>query len=287
MALQGEFQVHFHFMETVVLKPGYVQKPNKDSGALEMVLVVEDSPTKIVLQHLLVVGQDQVIKHWREDWNFEASERFEFVSDQSWRVKPIKKELVSGHWTQCVFEVSDAPRYCGTGKFNHKYGVSTWTSDRTWRPLPRRDYTVREDYNAINAENRITVTPSGWTHEQDNTKTVRNGEVTHEILVREFGFNDYRSIQGADFTAAYRQWEQTKVFWARVRAQWQAQLMTEGVHLRAGVRDTALMEALDQLSKKEETVAESEIASLLRAHVLAPKAGAQISQTQELSAREP
>ena len=120
--------------------------------------------------------------------------------------------------------MSDAPRYCGTGKWNHKYGVSTWTSDRSWRPLPRREYTQRSDYNAINAENRHTVTPNGWTHEQDNTKTIRDGQQTAEILVREFGFNDYRNIEQFDFTPATDYWARTSAYWARVRDAWASRL---------------------------------------------------------------
>ena len=44
---------------------------------------------------------------------------------------------------------------------------------------------------------KSTITANGWTHEQDNTKTVRDGRETRETLVREFGFNDYRNITGS------------------------------------------------------------------------------------------
>ena len=112
------------------------------------------------------------------------------------------------------------PDIAARAKWNHKYGVSTWTSDRTWRPLPRREYTTREDYNALNVENRHTVTPHGWTHEQDNTKTVRDGERTVNTLVREFGFNDYRNIKGFSFQPAYEYWSKTSDYWAQVRDAW-------------------------------------------------------------------
>jgi len=224
LAMQGEYRVDFHFQETVPLKAGYEQKDNKNSGGYEVVFVVEDTPDSIVLQHLLVMPGGHVIKHWRQDWVYEAKERFEFAADQTWDVQPLDPELTGGAWTQCVFEVSDAPRYCGTGKWNHRYGVSTWTSDRSWRPLPRREYTTRDDYNAINAENRHTVTPHGWTHEQDNTKTVRDGRSTVETLVREFGFNDYRSIEGYDFDPARTYWGKTREYWAEVRAAWERRL---------------------------------------------------------------
>ena len=221
LSMQGEYEVGFHFQETVVLKDGYTIKEPKDVGAFETVIVVKDEPNHIVLQHILVSeGSNRVIKHWRQDWFYEAKERFEFSSDQTWKRVALDDDKTKGAWTQCVYEVSDAPRYCGTGRFNHKYGVATWTSDRTWRPLPRREYTTRDDYNALNAENRHTITPNGWTHEQDNTKTIRSGEDTFETLVREFGFNDYKRTDDFDFSPAYEYWDKTSQYWAKVRSIW-------------------------------------------------------------------
>lgn len=224
LAMQGEYRVTFDFEETVELKAGYERRDRKDSGGYETVIVVEDSPERVVLQHILVAPSGHVTKHWRQDWVFEAEERFEFVAHQTWRSEPLAPEQSEGTWTQCVFEVSDAPRYCGTGRWNHRYGVSTWTSDRSWRPLPRREYTTRDDYNALNVENRHTITPRGWTHEQDNTKVVREGEATVETLVREFGFNDYRNIEGFDFSPAYDYWDETAEYWALVREAWDERL---------------------------------------------------------------
>lgn len=224
LAMQGGYRVDFNFEETVALKAGYELKDEKNSGGYEYVHVVSEEPDSIVLQHLLVAPGGGVIKHWRQDWHYEADSRFEFVADQTWETRELAPEERSGTWTQCVYEVSDAPRYCGTGTWNHRYGVSTWTSDRSWRPLPRREYTKRDDYNALNVENRHTVTPNGWTHEQDNTKAVRDGRETVETLVREFGFNDYRSIEGYDFQPAIDYWDRTQDYWAAVREAWQRRL---------------------------------------------------------------
>lgn len=224
LAMQGDYRVDFHFRETVALQAGYERRDDKNTGGFETVVVLADEPDRIVLQHILVAPGGHVVKHWRQDWTFQAPKRFEFVADQTWQVRGLDAADVEATWTQCVFEVSDAPRYCGTGRWNHGYGVSTWTSDRSWRPLPRREYIKRDDYNAMNAENRHTVTPNGWTHEQDNTKTVRDGQRTAATLVREFGFNDYRNISGYDFGPARQYWDQTAQYWSRVRAAWERRL---------------------------------------------------------------
>jgi hypothetical protein len=244
LAMRGEYIVSFDFKETVALQAGYARKPDKHSGGNEVVIVVEDTPQKIVLQHLLVSDDGaHVTKHWRQDWTYEAPQRFEFSRDQTWAVRAIPAETTRSAWTQCVYEVSDAPRYCGTGRWNHRYGVSTWTSDRSWRPLPRREYTTRSDYNAINAENRHTIVPGGWTHEQDNTKTLRGSDgATVATLTREFGFNDYRKAKGFDFGPAYRYWQKTSGYWAQVRARWDAHLAeSNGLRLKTNVDGMAMI----------------------------------------------
>jgi hypothetical protein len=279
LAMRGEYAVGFDFTETVALQAGYARKPHKRSGGNEVVIVVEDAPAKIVLQHILVSDDGQhVTKHWRQDWIYQASTRFEFSADQTWTMRALAPEQTRGAWTQCVYEVSDAPRYCGTGRWNHRYGVSTWTSDRTWRPLPRREYTTRSDYNAINAENRHTIVPGGWTHEQDNTKTVRDAEGGPvRTLVREFGFNDYRNAEGFDFGPAYRYWDKTAGYWAEVRERWDAALARGGLRLNTEVDGMALIVPLfEQAAKREagETVAEADIDAVFARWVEAAPANA-------------
>ncbi|WP_407352619.1 DUF6607 family protein [Luteimonas sp. R10] len=264
LAMQGEYDVDFSFDETVILAPDYERAPAKRSGASEVVIVVEDSPARVVLQHILVDPKSgHVTKHWRQDWMYEAPRRFEFSADQTWHVRDIPAATTRGAWTQCVYEVSDAPRYCGTGRWNHRYGVSTWTSDRSWRPLPRREYTTREDYNALNVENRHTIVPGGWTHEQDNTKTARDADGGSRTLVREFGFNDYRKGSDTDFTPAYEYWTATGDYWAKVRARWDAFLsQPPGLLLKTEVDGMALIVPLFEQAQRVQdgdAVADAEI----------------------------
>lgn len=239
LAMRGEYEVDFAFDETVVLEPGYERKPSMRSGANETVIEVENTPTRIVLQHILVDGKTgHVTKHWRQDWEYEAATRFEFSADQTWMLRELPAGLTRGAWTQCVYEVSDAPRYCGTGRWTHENGIANWTSDPTPRPLPRREYTKRKDYNVVMAINRHSIVPGGWTHEQDNTKVLRGADGAQTALVREFGFNDYIRINGGkfdefDFSPAYSYWDKTRDYWARVRGEWTARMAAgQGLHLK-------------------------------------------------------
>ena len=277
LAMAGEYRVTFDFKETVVLANDYARNKPKESGAYETVIVLADEPDRIVLQHLLVSKEGgHVTKHWRQDWFWQASSRFEFSDDQTWRVRTLPMEATQGAWTQCVYEVSDAPRYCGTGRWNHDAGVSTWTSDRTWRPLPRREYSKRDDYNALDVENRHTIVPGGWTHEQDNTKMQRHADGQSSMLVREFGFNDYiRLDEGEfDFAPAYDYWAKTQDYWARVRAEWDARLAAgQGVYLDTPVDGMPIIKATFEHAQNiidGESVSDTELRDVFDRYVKSP-----------------
>ncbi|MDE2366658.1 MAG: hypothetical protein KGM95_06970, partial [Betaproteobacteria bacterium] len=138
LAMSGEYEVQFKFDETVILMPGYERKSPKRSMGFEFVVLVEDTGRRISLQHILVMG-NTITKHWRQDWVYESPTRWVYTGNQHFELRERDPAGISGTWTQFVYEVNDAPRYSGNGKWNHRYGVSTWTSDRTWRPLPRRE----------------------------------------------------------------------------------------------------------------------------------------------------
>lgn len=278
LAMKGEYTVDFAFDETVLLQPGYERASAQRSGADEVVIVVEDTPTRVVLQHILVDAKSgHVTKHWRQDWTYQARQRFEFSADQTWTVQPIAAGETRGAWTQCVFEVSDAPRYCGTGRWTHAGGIATWTSGDSLRPLPRREYTKRSDYNVVAAVNRHTITPAGWTHEQFNTKVRRGPGGERVEIAREFGFNDYRRTTEADFGPAYRYWTATADYWAKVRARWARHLdQPPGLHLKTKIDGMAMIIPLFTQAGSIEagkTVADADIDAVF-AQWVAPAAAA-------------
>src|ERR1700755_916900 len=88
---------------------------------------------------------------------------------------------------QTVYQVEDSPRYGAVGAWTHANGVSQWTPPAEMRPLPRRDMTTRNDYDAMLAVNRHTITPIGWVQEEENSKVVLQGNA--KTIVREIGIN--------------------------------------------------------------------------------------------------
>ena len=116
-----------------------------------------------------------------------------------------------------MLQVDDSPRYAARGRWEHGDGVSTWISDETWRPLPRREFSVRKDYDVLVGTNRHTITPQGWVQEENNLKLVL---AEQRYLAREYGVARYDRIRDYDFAAGEKYYARTEPFWAEVRAAW-------------------------------------------------------------------
>lgn len=234
LAMAGEYKVTFQFQETVPIQAGYEPREPHRSGATEFVEVVEDTGEVIRLQHILVLadddgGESRVVKHWRQDWTYEDTRVNRFLGNRRWEHVSLDEADVRGLWSQAVYQVDDSPRYESVGAWTHEGGRSAWTSEPTWRPLPRREHTKRSDYDVMVAVNRHTLTPGGWVHEQDNHKLVLNerGEA-ESVLVHESGLNVYDRVDGLDFSAGRAYWEDTQAYWQDVRGMWQDVLNQEG-----------------------------------------------------------
>ncbi len=221
LAMAGNYRVGFNFQETLALHDGYELKEPYKARAEEIVRVIEDTGNFISLQHILVVGGDEKypVKHWRQDWIYEPDSLLEYKGHNLWQSRDLAENERRGAWSQSVWQVDDSPRYAGVGKWIHANGNSTWTSGESWRPLPRRDYTKRDDYDVLVAVNRHTITPTGWSHEQDNAKLVlRDGKSYY--LTRELGVNTYDKFDGFATAVADNYWRQTADYWRTVRADW-------------------------------------------------------------------
>lgn len=241
LAMQGEYAVTFDFREIVPIAPGYELAEPKLTPAREVVVVVEDSGDFIMLQHLLIVGDAAnpfIVKHWRQDWRYEPETMLAFQGFDDWTVEEIPAAEANGAWSQTVYQVDDSPRYAAIAPWSHDAdGVSTWEPPVSWRPLPRRDDTTRDDYDTIAAVNRHTVTQWGWIHEQDNSKLALDEDGQARELVREVGVNTYRRTELSNAQAARDYWSATQDYWALVRARFDA-LETDGTR-RFHIEDDA------------------------------------------------
>jgi hypothetical protein len=228
-AMAGNFRVNFDFLE-VASFVGNGDRPRPyQSWGTEKVYVDVDEPRHISLVHILdmrVVGEDgkpgesMVTKHWRQDWYYEPASVVEYQQDNRWVKRALSAAERKGQWVQQVYQVDEAPRYGGIGRWEHNAAFSTWVSGDTARPLPRREWSVRKDYSLLRGTNRHTIVPAGWLQEENNLKDTA-GAGAAPFVGREYGVARYERLKGADFSAADGYYAATREFWAVVMAQWQ------------------------------------------------------------------
>ncbi|MGJ8658001.1 MAG: DUF6607 family protein [Akkermansiaceae bacterium] len=264
LAMTGIHSVDFNFHEIYSLNKDYTIKESKYAeSAHEVVFLVEDTGTQITLQHMLQVkhgDNDAVVKHWSQIWTYEDTEILEYQGKTTWNKITLEKTNVTGTWSQLVTQTNDSPRYESYATWTHLGGISEWVSKETARPLPRREYTKRKDYDILVARNSHIIAPNGWTHEQSNKKLVKRENANH-YLALERGYNTYTKSPDFDVTAATTEWNETKEYWKEIRNFWNQNMnkndtfsyvmQTEGT----GIRE-ALRQLIDQAKEDKKLTSE-------------------------------
>lgn len=244
LAMAGEYRVGFDFLEVALFDPDATRDAPYQSWGTELIVAAAQEEDFIALQHLLVMrmvlpsgGQSEphVVRHWRQEWRWQPDSMLVYAGHLRWRPQPVDG---AGQWSQSVFQVDDSPRYASLGRWQHNDSFSTWVSGETWRPLPRREYSVRDDYQVLLGSNRHTITRNGWLQEENNLKLALDADgqprATLPLLAREYGVARYSPISGFDFSAGQAYFDATEPFWARVRAAWH-KLSASGYQLQAAV----------------------------------------------------
>ena len=265
----GCYEVKFNFAETFQYSKDSTYKASKTKydGGLEWVQLVEDQSDKIVLQHLLIVGpkdKQHIVKHWRQDWLYENTEFYMFDHNEKWNYVTVSKDKVKGQWTQKVFQVDDSPRYEGSGSWNYVDGKTYW-ENTTDAPLPRREYTTRNDYNVTVRGNRHEIVKEGWIHDQNNKKVVRSDGKKDIVLAEEKGFNSYTKVDDSKCKTAIEWWKDNDIVWAKVRKEWDTTFAkNKTLQLKGYKKDSSLYELLYGLPK---TTTQAEVSKIMSSFV--------------------
>ena len=238
LSMVGEYRVGFEFLETFGSEDNYkLDKPYQSWGT-EMVIVVKDEPNFISLQHIMMMyfkNSDgsttgpYIQKHWRQDWKYEDDKILNYKKNKIWEINEV--ENTKNTWSQTVYQVDDSPRYESFGNWVHSGSASRWVSQSTPRPLPRREFSIRDDYNLLLGLNKITVMSWGWVMEEMNEKII----VPNNFLGSEYGIARYQRISNYDFKPAYDYWDKTKDYWSIVRSKWSDVLSNKRVCLLKSV----------------------------------------------------
>jgi len=268
LAMAGTYRVTFDFLEVATYAATSKPLGPYQSWGTEKVYVDKDEAGFVSLVHILEmrlldkngkVSEPFVTKHWRQDWRYEPDAIVEYKGADRWERRPLANAERQGAWMQTVYQVDESPRYASIGRWQHSASFSTWLSADTWRPLPRREWSVRDDYQVLLGTNRHTIGPNGWIQEENNLKAVltaqRDIDTSRPYVAREYGMARYERLRDADFAAADHYYERTRSFWDRVRDTWSAAFEQQGtVTLRGPVDKLGLFmplfERADQIEAK-------------------------------------
>ncbi|MBQ0734224.1 DUF6607 family protein [Aquimarina celericrescens] len=246
----GCYEVTFKYSETFSPKEGYEKSKDYVSGGLEWAELIVDEDDKLSIQHLLIVRDSMIVKHWRQDWLYENTDVHHYFKDNLWKHTSLKREQVKGQWTQKVYQVDDSPRYSGSATWVHVDGRHYW-ENKTDAPLPRREYTKRNDYNVMVRGNKQEITNYGWVHEQDNDKVIRKDGQEDVLLAKEKGYNIYTKVEDEKCTLAKTWWKENQKFWAAVRSEWdEIYDRNTDLSLKKSVNDKRLYEFLFGMDAK-------------------------------------
>lgn len=239
----GCYTVDFEYAETFSEAKDYQYHERYKTGGLEWIFVDEENEDKVVLQHLLVINDSMIIKHWRQDWLYENREILVYEKNLEWRKEEIPSDEIEGTWTQKVYQVDDSPRYDGYAHWLNVDGKTYWES-QVFAPLPRREYTKRSDYNVMLRNNKHKITEYGHLHELDNAKIIRTEE-KDSVLVLEKGHNTYRKVEDSHCQAAKDWWLKNRRYWVDVRAVWEEIISEEKfINIQWKVDDKKLWQEL-------------------------------------------
>lgn len=225
----GCFEVEFKYAETFAYSEDYEFHEPFQAHALELVVLEEETPTKMVMQHILVINDTFFIKHWRQDWEYQANHLFSFRGDETWETSLMTVDQSGGQWSQEVYGVYDQPRYAGTATWFLADGKKIWVNTAD-APLPRREYKKRKDYQIMRRTNSLHIKDWGWIHEQDNEKVVIHEDRTEKIIVEEKGKNTYTRVDAKRCQKGAEWWEKNKKNWKAVRQVWDEVLLEPGTY---------------------------------------------------------
>ncbi len=237
-ARTGCFLVDYSFVETEALMPGYTKDgrvfdANKDKSVKEWIFAEDLSPTRIRLQHVMMISElsgklmeDSLLKHSGEDWQYNAPFLYDYAGSHTWDVKSLKD--MPGVWTRRITNLDDGLRYQCAAAWKTDTAYPEWSCESP-APLPLRETRDmhRQDYNLLDRTSRIVVYDNNWLEREANTKLLdENG--TKTPLAKEVGKNWYVRLPDSECSAAQEFVKPRLAFWNIVREAWDEVLTGDG-----------------------------------------------------------
>ena len=255
----GCYEVTFKFAETFNYSKDstYTPSKNKIAYAVEWIDLTYIDKNNLIIQHILQMGKDSnayIMKHWRQDWNYQNREFLIYDHNNIWNKLEANYNSTKRQWTQKVFQVDDSPRYEGSASWAYIDDKIFWENNVD-APLPRRERSIRSDYNVLNRGNRIEITNEGWIHKQNNQKILRSDTANDVLIASEYGINSYVKINNERCKYAKIWWNKKSEKWKIVRKEWELVFeQNDTISLKPNHEDKPLWEYLfsDEYSNQNE-----------------------------------
>ena len=230
--MAGCYLVDYSYTETESLKEGYVRDGrvydvNKNKSFKELIYVIEDSPTKIRLQHVLfgvqldgAIMEGSQLRHQAEDWEYAADFAYDFVRPANWVVRDLRSQRTA--WLRKITNLDDGLRYQCSAPWNTENAYPEWTCSN-YAPIPGRETRDmgRKDYNTLQRTTRIVNYGNSWLERQNNIKTIHDlATDVRTPLAKEEGKNWYVRLPDSECEVVVPYVKAHTPFWNLLQETW-------------------------------------------------------------------
>jgi hypothetical protein len=179
LGMAGCYDVTYRFYED-----GKRDHFNEDYGLStsikELISIVEDEPAGLTLQHSSINSEGELVPHWHEEWRY---------SDAGWR---------QSVYSSTPEDNSRQQRYTCTAPWS----LNRWQCHAGRAVKPFRDDGapfgfLRTDYDWLDRDNTLLVTPEGWIQSEHNRKLDKHGR----LVSYEIGLITYQRLDEAECQA--------------------------------------------------------------------------------------
>ncbi len=245
--LTGCYHIDYEDTETFSPSSNYEFHERYKEKGLEWIFVEKQTEKEITLQHLLILPSGKIVKHWRQHWAYEDDTLYVYEGDNQWSY--VKLEESIGRWTQATYQVDGGPRYECSAPWISWGEISYWECESP-SPLPRREFSVRSDYNILMRKNRHEITSFGHVHSHDGSKINRTS-LGDMIIAYEKGRNTYTRTEESVCAVAKEWWKKNERYWTRVHKAWDdIYAINKDFSIKKEVDGTTLMKTLFDLNDK-------------------------------------
>ncbi|MBB3192581.1 DUF6607 family protein [Halomonas cerina] len=187
--LAGCFEVTYRFAEDGV-HDIFSEEYGLEEGLLEWLALETLSETAYRLTHMSVL-ENRVMPHFHEIWRY-------LPDEEGWQHEV---------WSRSAANPAKELRYTCSASWVH----NTWSCHAGKAEKPFRDSGApfgfdRTDYDYLDRDNTLLVTPEGWIHAQHNLKKRESGEV----VAHELGWITYRRVDDQRCASAHEWLQQQR-----------------------------------------------------------------------------